>query len=149
MRFRTALESTGRTTAGFEVPESIVEDLGGGGHPKVTVTVNGFVFRTSIARVGGRYLVGVSAERRKEAGIAAGEVHDVDVELDVAPREIEVPNDLAAALEENPTANAFWETLSYSQKSWHTLNINAAKKPETRAQRIEKSVAMLSEGRPR
>lgn len=149
MRFRAELESTGRTATGFEVPESIVEDLGGGGHPKITATVNGFKFRTSIAKMGGRYLLGVNAERRQEAGITAGEALDIDVELDLAPRQIDVPDDLAAALEGNPKARAFWETLSYSKKSWHTLNVKGAKNPETRAARIAKSVVMLSEGRAR
>jgi hypothetical protein len=64
----------------------------------VAVTVDGFTFRTSIAKMGGRFLLGVSAERRARAGIEAGQVFDVDVELDTAPREIEVPDDLAAAL---------------------------------------------------
>ena len=149
MKFRAELESAGKTATGFEVPESIVEALGGGGHPKVIVTINGFKFRTSIAKMGGRYLLGVSAERRQEAGIKAGDVLDIVVELDLAPRQIEVPDDLAAALEDNPKAKALWDTLSYSKKSWHTLQVIEAKKPETRAARIEKSVAMLSEGRAR
>jgi Domain of unknown function (DUF1905) len=98
MRFRAELESTGKTTAGFEVPESVVEELGGGGHPKVVATVNGYEFRTSIARMGGRYLLGVSAERRVAAGVAVYDVVDVDVRLDTAPRDASEPADLAAAL---------------------------------------------------
>jgi hypothetical protein len=149
LRFRAELESTGKTAAGFEVPESVVEGLGGGAHPKVTVTVNGFTFRTSIAKMGGRYLLGVSSERRKEAGITAGQVLDVDVEIDTAPREIDVPDDFAAALAADPRAKEFWDTLSYSKKSWHVLQVTGAKRAETRAARIEKSVAMLREGRAR
>jgi hypothetical protein len=69
--------------------EEVVERLGGGGHPKVSVTVDGFTFRTSIAKMGGRFLLGVSTERRAQSGIEAGQVFDVDVELDTAPREVE------------------------------------------------------------
>lgn len=127
MRFRAELESAGKTAAGFEVPEAVVEGLGGGGHPKVSVTVSGFTFRTSIARMGGRFLLGVSAERRARAGIEAGQVLDVDVELDTAPREIEVPDDLAAALADDPQAKEFWDTLSYSKQSWHVHQVTSAK----------------------
>lgn len=149
MRFRAELESIGKTTTGFEVPGEVVERLGGGGHPKVSVTVNGFAFRTSIAKVSGRYLLGVSAERRAAAGVEAGQVFDVDVELDTAPREIEVPDDLAAALAADARAEKFWGTLSYSKQWWHVHQVTSAKKAETRAARIEKSVAMLRDGRAR
>jgi hypothetical protein len=149
MRFRAELESTGKTTAGFEVPDEVVEGLGGGGHPKVSVTVDGFTFRTSIAKMGGRFLLGVSAERRAQAGIEAGQVFDVDVELDTAPREIEVPDDLAAALTADAQAKEFWDTLSYSKQSWHVHQVTSAKKAETRAARVDRSVTMLREGRAR
>jgi hypothetical protein len=146
MRFRAELESTGKNTTGFEVPEAIVEGLGGGARPKVAVTVNGTTFRTSIARMGGRYLLGVSAERRGETGAAAGDILDVEVVLDTAPREVDVPGDLAAALAADPQAAAFWDTLSYSNKSWHVLQVTGAKKAETRSTRVEKSVAALRAG---
>jgi bacteriocin resistance YdeI/OmpD-like protein/uncharacterized protein DUF1905 len=149
MRFRTELESTGKTTAGFEVPASVVEGLGGGGHPKVTVTVDGFTFRTSIAKMGGRFLLGVSGERRAQSGMTPGQAYDVDVELDTAPRETEVPEDLAAALTADAAAKKFWDTLSHSKQSWHVHQVTSAKKAETRAARVEKSVTMLREGRAR
>jgi hypothetical protein len=149
MRFRAELESTGGTAAGFEVPAQVVEGLGGGGHPKVSVTVDGFTFRTSIAKMGGRFLLGVSAERRARAGIEAGQVLDVEVELDTAPRETEVPDDLAAALAADAQAKKFWDTLSHSKQSWHVHQVTSAKKAETRAARVEKSIAMLREGRAR
>jgi hypothetical protein len=149
MRFRAELESTGKTTTGFEVPESLVDELGGGKHPKVEVTVNGHRFRTSIARMGGRYLLGVSAERRDAAGVQAGDVLDVEIELDTAARTAEVPDDLAASLAADPTAKAFWDTLSYSKQQWHVLQVTGAKKAETRAARVARSVAMLRERRAR
>lgn len=149
MKFTAELESTGKTTAGFEVPAEIVEKLGGGGHPKVSVTVNGYTFRTSIARMGGRYLLGVSVERRTAAGVSAGDVLEVDVELDTAPREVDVPEELAAALAADPAASEFWQTLSYSKQQWHVAQVTSAKTEETRDRRIEKSIGMLREGRAR
>ncbi|MEV8506344.1 YdeI/OmpD-associated family protein [Actinoplanes sp. NPDC051475] len=149
MRFRAELQATGGTTTGFQVGDEFVADLGGGGRPKVVVTVNGESWRGSIARMGGSYWLGVSAERRAQAGIAAGEVLDVDVELDTAPREVDVPADLATALESSPAAKSFWATLSYSNQSWHVLQVTGAKTPETRARRIEKSIALLAAGKAR
>lgn len=149
MKLTAELELTGRTTTGFEVAESVVADLGGGGHPKVVVTVNGYTFRTSIARMGGRFLLGVSGERRQEAGIAAGDVLEIDVSLDTAPREVDMPPDLATAVAGDPSAQAFWDTLSHSKQEWHVLQVTSAKKAETRAARIERSVTLLRAGRAR
>jgi hypothetical protein len=149
MRFRAELQATGRTTTGFQVPDDFVEALGGGGHPKVAVTVKGYRFRTSIARMGGDFWLGVSGERREAAGVRAGEVLDVEVELDTAPREAELPDDLAGALAEDPAAKAFWDTLSHSKQMWHVTQVTSAKKADTRAARVAKSVAILREGRAR
>ena len=149
IRFEAELETAGKAAAGFEVPAEVVESLGGGGHPKVVVTVDGYTFRTSIARMGDRYLFGVSGERRKESGLEVGKVHRVEVALDTAPREVELPGDFAAALEAVPAARTFWDGLSYSKQSWHVLQVTGAKKAETRQARVEKSIAMLSEGRAR
>jgi hypothetical protein len=149
MRFRAELEATGGTTTGFAVPEEVVAALGAGGRPKVVVTVNGFTFRTSIARMGGRYLLGVSSERRAAAGVSAGEILDVDVELDTAPRTVDVPDDLAAALTAEPAAQVFWGTLSHSNQRWHAQQVTGAKSAETRARRVAKSVEMLRERRAR
>ncbi|MEU4196506.1 YdeI/OmpD-associated family protein [Kribbella sp. NPDC026611] len=149
MKFTAELLLTGKNTAGFEVPESVVESLGGGGRPKVSVTVKGYTFRTSIARLGGRYLLGFSAERRTEAGVAPGEMLEVDVELDTAPRELEMPTPLADALAGDPDARAFWDTLSYSNRQWHVLQLASAKTDATRDRRLEKTLAALREGRVR
>jgi hypothetical protein len=144
MEFRAELERAGGNTTGFEVPAAIVEGLGGGGRPKVVVTVNGFEFRSSIARMGGRYMLGVSAERRSAAGIDGGQVLDVTVVLDTAERTVTVPDDLAAALDADPAAKAAFEKLSYSHKSRHVLAVEAAKKPETRARRIASTIEKLT-----
>jgi hypothetical protein len=149
MKFTAELLSAGKNTAGFEVPDDVVESLGGGGHPKVSVTVNGYTFRTSIARMGGRYMLGFSGERRTEAGVTPGEVFDVEVELDTAPRELDVPREFAAALAADAKAKEFWETLSYSKQQWHVLQVTSAKTDATRDRRIEKSIGMLRDGRAR
>ncbi|MFI5042267.1 MAG: YdeI/OmpD-associated family protein [Acidimicrobiales bacterium] len=149
MRFRTTILQTGKNTAGMEIPPAVVEGLGAGKRPPVTVTVNGFTYRSTVAVMGGVYMVGLSGERRAATGVAGGDIVDVDIELDTAPRELDVPADFAAALAAEPAAKATFEALSYSNKSWHTLQIEGAKTDETRQRRIAKSVAVLREGRPR
>ena len=146
---RTELMSSGKNTAGFVVPDDFVDQLGGGRHPKVRVRLNGTEFGTSIAAMGGRFLLGVSAERRQAAGVTAGETYDVEIELDTEPRHLEIPEDLAAALDAQPDAREFFSALSFSKRQWHVLQVTGAKQPETRARRVAASVAMLAEGRAR
>ena len=149
MRFRTTILQEGKTAMGFEVPAEVVEALGAGKRPPVNVTINGYTYRNTVAVLQGRYMIGVSSDHRGPAGVGGGDEVDVDLELDTAPRVIEVPDDLAAALAASPAAQATFDKLSYSNKSWHTLQIAGAKTPETRTRRIEKSVASLAEGRVR
>ena len=147
MRFTTTLELAGKTATGFRVPATVVEALGKGKRPPVVVTINGYAYRNTVAVYGDQYLIGVAAEHRAAAGVKAGDVVEVDLELDTAPREIEVPPDFAAALEEDHEAKRFFESLSYSNKRRITLSIDDAKTAETRQRRIEKSVSQLREGR--
>jgi hypothetical protein len=149
VRFRTTIQQAGKTALGFEVPPDAVEGLGAGKRPPVRVTINGYTYRSSIAVLQGRYMIGVSAENRAPAGVAGGEDVDVELELDRAPREVSVPPDLAAALDAEPSARQTFDGLSYSNKSWHTTQVDGAKSPDTRARRIEKSIAALREGRIR
>jgi hypothetical protein len=149
LRFRTAILSTGKTTLGFVVPPEAVEALGAGKRPPVRVTINGYTYRNTVAVMDGQFMIGVSSEHRGPAGVSGGEDVDVELELDTAPREVQVPADLAAALAAEPSAQATFERLSYSNKSWHVLQATGTKNPETRARRIEKSVAALREGRVR
>ena len=146
MDFTTELLATGGTTTGFEVPDEVVVQLGGGRRPKVVVTVEGHTWRTSIASMGGRFLLGASAAVRAAAGIASGQVYTVHVELDSAPRTVEVPEDLAVALAASPTATTTWAGLSYSQQRRHAEAVLAAKKPETRARRVGTIVVGLAGG---
>lgn len=149
MRFRTTVQQAGKTATGIQVPEEVVEALGSGRRPPVKVTINGYTYRSTVAVVGGAHMVGVSAESRAGAGIAGGDEVEVDIELDTAPREVAVPADLAAALDAEPNARRTFDKLSYSNKSWHVLQVAGARSEETRQRRIAKSVATLKEGRPR
>jgi hypothetical protein len=136
MEFTTELLATGGTTTGFVVPDAVVEALGAGRRPKVVVTVEGHTWRTSIASMGGRFLLGASAAVRDASGISAGQTYTVDVEVDTAPRTVDVPDDLAAALAASPGAAAGWAGLTYSQQRQHAESVLAAKKPETRERRV-------------
>jgi hypothetical protein len=147
--FRTTIQQNGKTAMGFEIPPEAVESLGAGKRPPVTVTINGYSYRNTVAVMGGVFMIGVSSEHRGPAGVTAGEDVDVTLELDTAPREVDVPPDLAAALEADPAARETFERLSYSNKSWHTLQVTGTKNPETRARRVQKSVAALREGKVR
>ena len=149
MRFRTTILASGKNAAGIEIPDEVVTGLGAGKRPPVRVTINGYTYRNTVAVMGGVYMVGVSAEHRAAAGLAAGDEVDVDLELDTAPREVAVPDDFAAALDADPEARRTFDGISYSNRSWHVLSIEGAKTDETRQRRIEKSIATLHEGRPR
>lgn len=149
MRLTVELQRTGGNTTGFEIPGDFVAELGGGGRPKVAVTMNGFAFRSTIAKMGGTYWLGISAERRAAAGVEGGQVYDLDIELDAAPRTIEAPDDLRAALDADPAAHDTWRALSYSHQRAHVDSITSAKTVETRARRIAKSMEMLRAGKTR
>ena len=82
MRFHTTLLQSDKTATGIEVPAEVIEALGAGKRPPVSVTINGFTYRSSIAVMGGQYMVGVSAENRAGARVKGGDEIDVDIELD-------------------------------------------------------------------
>jgi hypothetical protein len=147
MRFDATLEQSGRTATGIEVPAEVVDALGSGRKPAVTVTINGYTYRSTVASMGGRYMLPVSAEVRGETGVAAGDELAVDVELDTAPREVAVPDDLTAALDADADARRFFDGLTYSNKRRIVLSVEGAKTAETRTRRIEKAVASLRDGK--
>jgi hypothetical protein len=149
MRFRTTILQGGKTATGIEVPDDVMAALASGKRPAVTVTVNGYSYRSTVASLGGKSMIGLSAEHRAGAGVAGGDEVEVDLELDTAPRVVTVPDDLAAALDAEPAARTTFERLSYSNKSWHVLQVTGAKTEETRQRRIARSVETLRQGRPR
>jgi hypothetical protein len=147
MKFRTTILSGGKNTTGIHVPDEVVAGLGTSRKPAVSVTLNGYTYRSTVAVMGGRFMVGVSADVRAKSGVKGGDTLDVEIILDTAPRVLEVPADFAAALAAEPAAQAAFEALSYSNKRRHTMPIEDAKAPETRARRIEKSVENLKAGK--
>lgn len=144
MKLRATLQLHGKTATGFEVPAAMVESLGTSKRPAVTVTINDNSYRTTIARMGGVFLIPVSAENRIAAGISAGETVDVDIVLDTAPRTVEVPADLAAALAVAPGARAAFDSLSFTFRREHASAVENAKAAATRERRIAKIVSTLT-----
>jgi hypothetical protein len=145
MRFASSVELGGKTATGIAVPDDVIAGLGGGNRPPVTITVNGYTYRTTAVRMGGRFLVPLSAENRTAAGLAAGDDISVEIALDTAPREVELPADLESAMDQ--TARTAYDGLSYTHRKEWVRWVEDAKKPETRAARIEKTVAGLREGK--
>ncbi|MBM7473579.1 YdeI/OmpD-associated family protein [Subtercola frigoramans] len=146
MKFRTTLRASGKTATGIHVPTDVYESLGTAKRHAVNVTINGYSYRSTVTPYRGEIMLPVSAEVRSGAGIAAGDEIDVDLVLDDQPREVTVPDDFAAALDAEPAARTFFDSLSYSNKRRLTVSIDDAKTPETRRRRIEKSVATLATG---
>jgi hypothetical protein len=148
--YRTVLRAEGKTATGFEVPPEIVDALGGGKRPPVTVTINGrYTYRSTVFPYTEAFMLPLAAEHRVPAGVTAGDEIEVTLELDTAPREVEVPPELAAALDADPQAKAYFEGLSNSNKKVFTLNVAGTANPETKARRVEKAIATLREGRVR
>jgi len=147
MRFRTTILQGGKTATGIRVPPEIVERLGSGKRPPVRVTIKGYTYRSTVAVMGGEFMLGVSAAVRENAGVAGGDEVDVDVELDTEPREVTVPPDFKEALDRDAAARRYFDGLSYSKKQRFVLPIEEAKTAETRQRRIANAVSKLREGR--
>ena len=145
MAFRTTVELGGKTATGLRVPDDVVDALGGGRRPPVQVTVAGYSYRTTVAPMGGAFWIPLAAEHREPAGVRAGQEVDVRVELDTAPRETPLPDDLDAALDD--AARAHFSGLAPSHRKEWVRWVEEAKKPETRAARIEKTAEALKAGR--
>ena len=147
--FRTQLRGEGKTATGFEVPPEVVEALGGGKRPPVTITINGYTYRSTVFPYTEASMLPLAAEHRSAAGVQAGQEIEVTLELDTAPRVLEVPPELAAALDADPQARAFFDGLSYSNKRVFTLSVEGTNNPETKARRVEKALGLMREGRVR
>ena len=143
-RFEAVLEDNAPGVV-FALPFDPKEELGRARAP-VQVTIGGYTFRTTVAVYGGRALIGVNKANREAAGVEAGERVTVELELDTAPREVEVPPELAEALEAEPDLRAFFEGLSLTHRREYAEWITEAKREETRRRRAEKAVELLREG---
>lgn len=146
MRFHTLVESGGKTATGLEVPADVVSALGEGRRAAVRVSIGAHTYRTTVASMGGRYLVPLNADNRTAAGVSAGDEVEVDIEIDHEPREVIVPDDLAAALAQDATAQAFFDQLAYTHRKEWVRWVEEAKRIETRTARITKTVSALHAG---
>ena len=145
MDFQATVVLGGKTATGIQVPDDVVEALGSGKRPPVVVTVGGYIYRTTAAPLGGSYWIPLAAEHREAAGVQAEQEVDVQIDLDSAPRTVELPDDLSGAMDE-AARTAFDRLAPSHQKEWVRW-VTEAKKPETRTARIEKTVEGLKAGK--
>jgi Bacteriocin-protection, YdeI or OmpD-Associated/Domain of unknown function (DUF1905) len=143
MKFKSKVMLGGKTATGIEVPESVIEKLGDSKRPAVKVSIGKHTYRTTVARMNGKFMIPLSAEHREGAGVAAGDDVTITIELDTAPREVEVPADFAQALEANAGTRTTFDALAYSHRKEWVRSITDAKTPETRARRIAKAIDAL------
>ena len=147
MKFQGTVELGGKTATGVQIPDDVVEALGGGKRAAVRITIGGHSYPTTIATMGGRFLVPLSAENRTAAGVVAGDVVEVEIVVDAAPREVTIPADLAAALAQNVQARQFFDTLAFTHRKEWVRWIEDSKKPETRATRLSRTIDGLAAGK--
>jgi hypothetical protein len=140
--FHTTIVKTGKNTTGIEVPDEIIEKLGSGKRPLVRVTIKDYTYRSAVAVMDGKYMVSLSAAHRQAAGIQGGEEVDITIELDLAPRTVEIPGDLRAALIAAGALKAF-EKSAPSMRKEYVRQVEEAKAQETRRRRITKIVDKL------
>ena len=141
--FETTLYSVDGRNTGIQVPESVIEEWAVGRRPAVIVDVNGFEYRSTVASMGGQFLLPFSADKRKATGLAAGDPITVTLTLDTAERTVDVPEDLAAALAAAGVRERF-DALAFTHRKEHVRAVEDAKKPETRTRRIEACVQKLT-----
>lgn len=147
IRFTATVELNGKTATGIEVPADVVERLGGGKRPAVRVTLNQHTYATTLGVMGGRSTLPVSAEHRTAAAVSAGDEVEVGLVADTAPRTVEVPDDLAAAVAADPAAQATFDGLTPSQRKEWVRWVTEAKRAETRTARLGTTVETLAAGR--
>ena len=140
--FHTVILKTGENTAGIQVPEEVIEKLGGGKRPLVRVTIKSYTYRSAVAVMGGKYMISFNSEHRKAAGVQGGEAADVTLALDLEPRTVQLPKDLEAALKKAGALEAF-EKSAPSMKKEYVRQVEEAKAQETRERRIAKIVEKL------
>jgi hypothetical protein len=148
-RFRTRLELHGKTATGYEVPASVVEQLGKGKRPPVKVTIGKYSYRSTVMPMGGVYMLPLAAEHRIAAGVSANQEIEVTLELDTAERTVTIPADLATAMRKAAGTRAAFDGLSYTRRKEMVLAVEGAKQEETRLRRIAKAIAELQAIKPK
>lgn len=146
LHVHTTLEPQGPATA-IELSDEQVAELGGGKRAPVTVTVGSRAARLRLAVMGGRNLIGLSKAARAELGVEIGDTIEADIELDAAERTVEVPEDLAAALDAENGLRAAFDALPHSSRKEQVRSVADAKRPETRERRIARVLDALRERR--
>ena len=134
--FDSTARLDGKTAVGIPVPEDVVTSLGAGRRVPITVTINDHTYRSSVAPYRGEFMIALSAENRVAAGVEPGDPITVTIEVDDAPRVVEVPADLQSALDAAPAAQAAFSALSFSNQKAHVLSVEGAKTDATRARRV-------------
>lgn len=147
MKFQTTVLLGGKTATGLQIPDEVVAALGSGKRPKVVISIGSYSYRSTVALMGGKYLVPLSAEHRQASGLKAGDPVEVELTLDEAVREVELPAELAEALAQDAPARQFFDSLSFSYRKEWVRWITEAKKPETRQARLAKTLEGLRAGR--
>lgn len=142
--FTTIVKADGNNT-GIEVPPEVIAALGASKKPPVIVTVAGYTYRNTVAVMGGVYMISLSKANREAAGVRAGDQVEVTLELDVEPRTVAVPDDLAAALLAKSGATAAFDALAFSKRKEFVRQVEEAKAQETRERRIAGIVAKLGD----
>ena len=149
MRFQATILQSGTAATGIQIPDEVIAALGAGKKPSVTMNVNGHTYRSTVATVDGKFMVGFSVEHRDASGLGGGDEVDVQIEVDMEPRTVELPADFQAALDAEPRASQTFDKLSNSNRGYHVTLVTSAKTDETRQRRIEKSISALREGKAR
>lgn len=147
MKFQSRVEPP-EPMKGLEIPPGVVESLGGGKRPAVTITLNGHVWRSRVAVMRGRYLIGLSRANRQAAGVETGDDVEVGLELDTEPRAVVEPEELISALDADPRARIAYDKLPPGRKRQYVIAVEGAKKPETRQRRVEKIIVELRDRQP-
>ena len=146
--FETTVAASGNNT-GIEVPGDLIDQLAAGKRPPVLVNVNGYEYRNTVAVMGGRHMISISAAVRNATGLKGGDPIRVRLTVTDTAREVNVPPDFAAALAADERAGAFFDKLSNSMQRYHVDNINGAKSADTRQRRIDKAIALFLDGKQR
>jgi hypothetical protein len=143
-KFKTAImQAEGMNATGIVVPDAVVEKLASGKKPKVSVTLNGYTYRSTVAVMGGQFMLPLAKVHRDAAWVKPGQKVEITLELDTAPREVEIPKDFAAALKKAGLRAAF-DRLPFTHRKEHVRAIEEAKAAETRVRRIDKALAMVA-----
>ncbi|WP_040524132.1 YdeI/OmpD-associated family protein [Gordonia effusa] len=141
LHVHTTLKPVGPATA-IELTDADVDELGGGKRAAVLVTIGGRQARLRLAVMGGANLIGLSKAARGQLGVDIGDTVDAAIELDVADRTVDVPDDLGAALAAASLREVF-DAQTYTRRKEGARSVVEAKRPETRLRRIDKIIAEL------